>query len=145
MHKNGRRKEPATPKKTCRNMLVWAIVQMSFPMGRPSAMGSRERLSLDGYAPLAISVAMRSSSGLTHEQHPVAGATGKWFAERTIIGKQITESIGKYPDPTQHWAVIVGDYVHQLWMVSLCSALRPPKQITAAYKADEAARTAIWT
>ncbi|KXT16667.1 hypothetical protein AC579_8044 [Pseudocercospora musae] len=48
--------------------------------------------------------------------HPVAGATGKWFAEKTIIGKQITERIGKYPDPTQHWAVIVGDYVHQLWM-----------------------------
>lgn len=50
-------------------------------------------------------------------QHPVAGATGKWFAEKTIIGKQISQKIGNYPDPTQHWAVIVGDYVHQLWMV----------------------------
>ena len=50
--------------------------------------------------------------------HPVGGATGKWFAEKTIIGKQITERIGKYPDPTQHWAVIVGNHVHQLWMVS---------------------------
>ena len=49
--------------------------------------------------------------------HPVAGATGKWFAEKTMIGKQISQKIGKYPDPTQHWAVIVGDYVHQLWMV----------------------------
>jgi hypothetical protein len=39
------------------------------------------------------------------------------FAEKTIIGKGITERVGKYPDPTQHWAVIVGDYVHQLWMV----------------------------
>jgi hypothetical protein len=28
----------------------------------------------------------------------------------------ITSEIGKYPDPTQHWAVLVGDYVHQLWM-----------------------------
>lgn len=65
-----------------------------------------------------VFIAVISSSGLTRGKHPVAGATGKWFAERTIIGKQITESIGKYPDPTQHWAVIVGDYVHQLWMVS---------------------------
>ncbi|CZT18765.1 uncharacterized protein RCC_04609 [Ramularia collo-cygni] len=48
--------------------------------------------------------------------HPVAGATGKWFAEKTVIGKQISQKIGHYPDPTQHWAVIVGDYVHQLWM-----------------------------
>ncbi|EME39362.1 hypothetical protein DOTSEDRAFT_75162 [Dothistroma septosporum NZE10] len=48
--------------------------------------------------------------------HPVAGATGKWFAEKTMIGKQISQRIGKYPDPTQHWAVIVGNYVHQLWM-----------------------------
>ncbi|KAK4621768.1 hypothetical protein CLAFUW4_07388 [Fulvia fulva] len=48
--------------------------------------------------------------------HPVAGATGKWFAEKTIIGAKISQKIGKYPDPTQHWAVIVGDYVHQLWM-----------------------------
>ena len=43
----------------------------------------------------------------------------RWFAEKTIIGKQITQRIGKYPDPTQHWAVIVGDFVHQLWMVRL--------------------------
>lgn len=42
--------------------------------------------------------------------HPVAGATGKWFAEKTMIGKQITEKIGRYPDPTQHWAVIVGTF-----------------------------------
>ncbi|USW53576.1 hypothetical protein Slin15195_G068950 [Septoria linicola] len=48
--------------------------------------------------------------------HPVAGATGKWFAEKTMIGNKISQKIGKYPDPTQHWAVIVGDYVHQLWM-----------------------------
>ena len=49
--------------------------------------------------------------------HPVAGATGKWFAEKTKIGQAITKKIGKYPDPTQHWAVIVGDHVHELWMV----------------------------
>lgn len=47
--------------------------------------------------------------------HPVAGLAGKWFAENTI-GKSITKSIGKYPDPTQHWAVLVGDYCHELWM-----------------------------
>lgn len=29
----------------------------------------------------------------------------------------ITEKIHKYPDPTQHWAVLVGDYCHELWMV----------------------------
>lgn len=48
--------------------------------------------------------------------HPVGGTAGKWFAEQTRLGKLITEKIDKYPDPTQHWAVIVGDYVHQLWM-----------------------------
>jgi hypothetical protein len=49
--------------------------------------------------------------------HPVAGFAGKWFAEQTGLGKIITEKIHKCPDPTQHWAVLVGDYVHQLWMV----------------------------
>jgi len=49
--------------------------------------------------------------------HPVAGLAGKWFAEQTGLGKMITENISKYPDPTQHWAVLVGDYGHQLWMV----------------------------
>jgi hypothetical protein len=48
--------------------------------------------------------------------HPVAGMGGKWLAEKSGIGKKITASIGKYPDPTQHWAVLVGDYAHQLWM-----------------------------
>ncbi|KAJ4394007.1 hypothetical protein N0V93_003224 [Gnomoniopsis smithogilvyi] len=48
--------------------------------------------------------------------HPVAGPAGKWFAEQTRLGKMITEEIHKSPDPTQHWAVLVGDYVHQLWM-----------------------------
>jgi len=48
--------------------------------------------------------------------HPVAGFAGKWFAEKSGLGKLITEKIHKYPDPTQHWAVLVGDYVHQLWM-----------------------------
>jgi hypothetical protein len=50
--------------------------------------------------------------------HPVGGAVGKWFAEDTGLGKMITEKTNKYPDPTQHWAVLVGDYAHQLWMVS---------------------------
>lgn len=50
--------------------------------------------------------------------HPVAGGAGKWFAEKTFIGREITKRTGKYPDPSQHWAVIVGDYVHELWMVS---------------------------
>lgn len=49
--------------------------------------------------------------------HPVGGFAGKWFAENTGLGKMITEKINQYPDPTQHWAVLVGDYVHQLWMV----------------------------
>ena len=48
--------------------------------------------------------------------HPVGGLTGKWFAEKTGLGKMITEKINKYPDPTQHWAVLVGEYAHQLWM-----------------------------
>ncbi|ROW14170.1 hypothetical protein VPNG_04295 [Cytospora leucostoma] len=48
--------------------------------------------------------------------HPVAGSAGKWFAEQTRLGKLITEEIHKSPDPTQHWAVLVGGYVHQLWM-----------------------------
>lgn len=64
--------------------------------------------------------------------HPVAGGTGKWFAEKTIIGSKIKQNIGKYPDPTQHWAVIVGDYVHQLWMVRFnrCQRSWSPKDLT---------------
>ena len=50
--------------------------------------------------------------------HPVAGLAGKWFAEQTGLGKMISENVKKYPDPTQHWAVLVGEYGHQLWMVS---------------------------
>lgn len=45
--------------------------------------------------------------------HPVPGMEG--FGN-SGIGKRITKSIGKYPDPTQHWAVLVGEFVHQLWM-----------------------------
>ncbi|KAK0616644.1 hypothetical protein B0T14DRAFT_523549 [Immersiella caudata] len=48
--------------------------------------------------------------------HPVAGSAGKWFAEETVVGKFITDKVHKYPDPTQHWAVLVGDYGHELWM-----------------------------
>lgn len=46
--------------------------------------------------------------------HPVPG--GKWLAESSGLGKRISKSIGRYPDPTQHWAVLVGDYAHELWM-----------------------------
>ncbi|RFU26117.1 hypothetical protein B7463_g10220, partial [Scytalidium lignicola] len=48
--------------------------------------------------------------------HPVAGMGGKWFAEKTGLGKMITKHTGGYPDPTQHWAVVVGEFVHELWM-----------------------------
>ncbi|KAJ6442563.1 proline oxidase PrnD [Purpureocillium lavendulum] len=48
--------------------------------------------------------------------HPVGGLAGKWFAEQTGLGKMITDKINKYPDPTQHWAVLVGEFAHQLWM-----------------------------
>ncbi|RDW62395.1 hypothetical protein BP6252_11828 [Coleophoma cylindrospora] len=48
--------------------------------------------------------------------HPVAGMGGKWLAEKSGLGKMINKNIGKYPDPTQHWAVLVGGFVHQLWM-----------------------------
>jgi hypothetical protein len=48
--------------------------------------------------------------------HPVGGLAGKWFAEQTRLGKFITEKTNKYPDPTQHWAVLVGEYCHELWM-----------------------------
>jgi hypothetical protein len=48
--------------------------------------------------------------------HPVGGLAGKWFAEKTGLGKMITDKINEYPDPTQHWATLVGDYAHQLWM-----------------------------
>jgi hypothetical protein len=48
--------------------------------------------------------------------HPVGGFAGKWFAEKTGLGKIITDKVNKYPDPTQHWAVLVGEYAHQLWM-----------------------------
>lgn len=55
--------------------------------------------------------------------HPVAGGAGKWFAEQTGLGKLITEKINKYPDPTQHWAVLVGGYSHELWMVRYFASL----------------------
>jgi hypothetical protein len=42
--------------------------------------------------------------------HPVGGLAGKWFAEKTGLGKLITDKINEYPDPTQHWAMLVGDY-----------------------------------
>lgn len=48
--------------------------------------------------------------------HPVGGFGGKWFAEKTGLGKKITEKINNYPDPTQHWAVLVDEYCHELWM-----------------------------
>ncbi|KAK4121821.1 hypothetical protein N657DRAFT_657364 [Parathielavia appendiculata] len=48
--------------------------------------------------------------------HPVAGFAGKWFAERTKVGAWITEKVHHYPDPSQHWAVLVGEYCHELWM-----------------------------
>ncbi|KAJ6493300.1 hypothetical protein C8R45DRAFT_989345 [Mycena sanguinolenta] len=48
--------------------------------------------------------------------HPVAGFAGKWFADKTGLGKLLTEKLHKCPDPTQHWAILVGDYVHELWM-----------------------------
>ncbi|KAL3958280.1 hypothetical protein ACCO45_006442 [Purpureocillium lilacinum] len=48
--------------------------------------------------------------------HPVGGLAGKWFAEETGLGKMITDKINRYPDPTQHWAVLVGEFAHQLWM-----------------------------
>lgn len=48
--------------------------------------------------------------------HPVGGIAGKWLAEETGLGKMITDKINEYPDPTQHWAVLVGDFAHQLWM-----------------------------
>ena len=50
--------------------------------------------------------------------HPVGGFGGKWFAEQTGLGKMITKEVKKYPDPTQHWAVLVEGYCHELWMVS---------------------------
>lgn len=48
--------------------------------------------------------------------HPVAGLAGKWFAEKTRLGTWITEKVHKYPDPSQHWAVLVGGFAHELWM-----------------------------
>lgn len=61
--------------------------------------------------------------------HPVGGLAGKWFAEETGLGKIITDKINKYPDPTQHWAVLVGDYAHQLWMVSLRGGARASESL----------------
>jgi hypothetical protein len=58
--------------------------------------------------------------------HPVAGFAGQWFAEKTSLGKFIKDKIHKYPDPTQHWAVLIGDYVHELWMVN--NAPVPPNK-----------------
>lgn len=48
--------------------------------------------------------------------HPVCGSVGRWFAEQTKLGVWIKEKVHRYPDPSQHWAVLVGDYCHELWM-----------------------------
>ncbi|KAI0877565.1 hypothetical protein GGS24DRAFT_105018 [Hypoxylon argillaceum] len=45
--------------------------------------------------------------------HPVPG--GGWLAQ-TGLGQLVSKKIRNYPDPTQHWAILVGDYCHQLWM-----------------------------
>ncbi|KAH7349179.1 hypothetical protein BKA66DRAFT_476818 [Pyrenochaeta sp. MPI-SDFR-AT-0127] len=67
-----------------------------------------------------VPIAQPSTSGSPRSVevgwHPVGGLAGKWFAEKTGLGKLITDKINEYPDPTQHWAVLVGDYAHQLWM-----------------------------
>jgi hypothetical protein len=55
--------------------------------------------------------------------HPVGGWGGKWFAERTGLGKMITKEVHQYPDPSQHWAVLVGEYCHELWMVGLITCI----------------------
>ncbi|KAF2029911.1 hypothetical protein EK21DRAFT_89334 [Setomelanomma holmii] len=67
---------------------------------------------------IPISQPLTSGSPRTVEVgwHPVGGLAGKWFAEKTGLGKLITDKINEYPDPTQHWAVLVGGYAHQLWM-----------------------------
>ncbi|KAF8157327.1 hypothetical protein K438DRAFT_1942756 [Mycena galopus ATCC 62051] len=48
--------------------------------------------------------------------HPVAGFAGKWFADKSGLGRLLTEKLHKCPDPTQHWAILVGEFVHELWM-----------------------------
>ncbi|KAI1436775.1 hypothetical protein GGR50DRAFT_649664 [Xylaria sp. CBS 124048] len=45
--------------------------------------------------------------------HPVPGGQ---FLSGTALGQLISRKIHNYPDPTQHWAILVGDYCHQLWM-----------------------------
>jgi hypothetical protein len=83
--------------------------------------------------------------------HPVGGFAGKWFAEQTGLGKSITKGINKYPDPTQHWAVLVGDYCHELWMVCLdfylilsfrSHGLKTPLGSDSCV--DKSQRTSIW-
>ena len=69
--------------------------------------------------------------------HPVGGVAGKWLAEDTNIGKMITDRINRYPDPTQHWAVLVGDFAHQLWMVSLCLIARQKASGEATRRAKD--------
>ncbi len=73
-----------------------------------------------GHQPNAIPPAEPSTSAAPRAVligwHPVAGFAGKWLAERTKLGAWITEKVHKYPDPSQHWAVLVGDYRHELWM-----------------------------
>ncbi|PVH93553.1 hypothetical protein DM02DRAFT_541307, partial [Periconia macrospinosa] len=70
----------------------------------------------DNAVPLAQPITNGPSRVVRVGWHPVGGLAGKWFAEKTGLGKMITEKINEYPDPTQHWAVLVGDFAHQLWM-----------------------------
>lgn len=73
--------------------------------------------------------------------HPVAGLAGKWFAEQTGLGKMITEKIRSYPDPTQHWALLVGDYAHQLWMDEHLDVIYTNERIDPQHRADGTWRT----
>ncbi|EKD17667.1 uncharacterized protein L3040_003549 [Drepanopeziza brunnea f. sp. 'multigermtubi'] len=72
--------------------------------------------------------------------HPMAVMGGKWLAEQS--GKIVAKNIGKYPDPTQHWAVLVGGYIHQLWMdEKLCIIYNNDKLDRPQWKTFEVGKT----
>jgi hypothetical protein len=41
---------------------------------------------------------------------------GKSYMYDLHMRQTLTSYQQQYPDPTQHWAMLVGEYAHQLWM-----------------------------
>ncbi|CAI6331733.1 unnamed protein product [Periconia digitata] len=107
---------PEPDKKPDKLNQVGKFLQKSYNKGELALKHAAGLGKVDNVVPETQPITNGPSRPVRVGWHPVGGLAGKWFAEQTGIGKLITEKINEYPDPTQHWAVLVGEYAHQLWM-----------------------------